>query len=180
MWWNGIREPRAWLVIAAMFAVPSVASLWFAKRRAEPNEALGFLILVTCTATIGLSSLYFGPFVLVPGWAAQNTLIFAMHSRPGARRGAVIGVGTLALLVPLALELLGVVRPSFTFFGDTMVLKIAPANSTPMLVALTGVMLALIAIPSLIVARAHDDAWEAKKRLAAHLYNLRQLAPTQR
>jgi hypothetical protein len=134
-----------------------------------------------CTATIGISSLYFGPFVLVPGWAAQNTLIFAMHSRPGARRAVTIAVGTLALLVPLALELLGVAKKSFEFMPDTkeMVLRISPAAATPTLIALTGVMVALIAIPSLIVARAHDDAWEAKKRLAAHLYNLRQLAPTQ-
>jgi len=177
MVWSGLNKPEQWLVVGAMFAVPSAASLYLAKRRAEPSEPAGFLVLAICTATIGLSSIYFGPFVLVPGWAAQNTLIFAMHSRPGARRSATIAVGTLALLVPLALELLGVVRRSFEFIGDTMVLKIAPTKEAPTLIALTAVMLALIAIPSLIVARAHDDAWEAKKRLAAHLWNLRQLAP---
>jgi serine/threonine protein kinase len=180
MFWTGINKPEQWLIIIAMFSLPAAASMWLARRRKEPTEPAGFALLAVCTATIGLSSLYFGPFVLVPGWAAQNTLIFAMHARPGLRRAATIVVGTLALLVPLGLELLGVVRPSFAFLGDTMILHIAPAHQAPTLIALTGVMLALIAIPSLIVARAHDDAWEAKKRLAAHLWHLRQLAPTER
>jgi serine/threonine-protein kinase len=179
MWWSGIQKPEQWLVIAAMFSLPAVASLYLARRAAEPTEPAGFLVLLVCTATIGVSALYFGPFVLVPGWAAQNTLIFAMHARPGARRAATIAIGTLALLVPLALELFGVVRPSFGFVGNTMTLHIDYTRPLPTLLALTGVMVALIAIPSLIVARAHDDAWEAKKRLAAHLWHIRQLAPTQ-
>jgi hypothetical protein len=31
----------------------------------------------------------------------------------------------------------------------------------------------------MIVARAHDDAFEAKKRLAAQMFHLRQLVPAQ-
>jgi serine/threonine-protein kinase len=180
MWWAGVRETTDWLVIMAMFALPSVASLYLARRSAEPTEPAGFIVLAVCTATIGLASVYFGPFVLVPGWAAQNTLIFAMHARPGLRRAATIGVGTLALIVPLALELLKVTKPSFGFGADNrMLLGISPAQPIPTLITLTAVMLALIVIPSLIVARAHDDAWEAKKRLAAHLWHIRQLAPPQ-
>jgi serine/threonine-protein kinase len=175
--WGGMVRPEHWVLFVAMFALPGGASLYLARRRADPTEPAGFVVLAICTATIALSSAYLGPFVLVPGWAAQNTLIFALHTRPGVSRAATIGVGTLALLVPLALELLGVVKPSFSFTEDAMHLAIATTNRTPTLIALTAVMLALIAIPSLIVARAHDDAWEAKKRLAAHLWHLRQLAP---
>jgi eukaryotic-like serine/threonine-protein kinase len=163
-----------------MFGAPAAASLWIARRSKKPTDLAGFAALAVTTATIGLAAMHFGPFVLVPGWAAQNTLVFAMHARRGLRRTLAIAIGTLALAIPLALELLGLVPPSFAFESGRLAIvsRVAELAPVPTLLLLTIVAVALIAIPSIIVARAHDDAWEAKQRLAAHLWHLRQLVPT--
>ncbi|MBI2388436.1 MAG: hypothetical protein HYV09_02360 [Deltaproteobacteria bacterium] len=165
-----------------MTTVPALASLWLAQRRRAPSDAAGAIVLSISTAAIALASAHVGPFVLVPGWAAQNTLVFAMHARRGAPRITVIAAGTLAFLVPLALELLGVLPPSFRFEGGRLLIgsRVAALDPVPTMLLLTGLNVALLAIPSLIVARAHDDAEQAKERLAAHLWHLRQLVPVRR
>jgi len=177
--WSGVRSPLAWIALLAMFGTPALASLWLARRQAAPSDAAGAVVLAISTATIALASIHVGPFILVPGWAAQNTLVFAMHASKGGRRTAVILLGTLAILVPLALELLGVVPSSFAFADGrlTITSRVAELAFTPTVVLLTTLSVALAVIPSLIVARAHDAAEEAKERLAAHLWHLRQLVP---
>ncbi len=174
-----LRTPLAWAGFAAMLALPSITAAWAARRKTALTDRVGFAVLVASTSAIALSSAYLGPFVVVPAWAAQNTLVFAMHAKAGAARFGAIAIGSLAVLGPLALELLGVIAPSHEFSGDKLELisRITVLDRVPTLVFLTGVTIALIAVPSLIVARAHDDAAEAKRRLAAHLWHLRKIVP---
>jgi eukaryotic-like serine/threonine-protein kinase len=180
LFWGGFRG-LSWIALVAMFAAPALGSLWLARRAAPPDEHSGLLVLLASTLTIAFASLHFGPFVLVPGWAAQNTLIFAMQATPGPRRATIIALGTLAFAMPLGLELLSILPPSFAFEAGKLVVssRVLTLQPLPTLLVLSIATIALIVIPSLIVARAHDDAWEAKKRLAAHLWHVRQLVPAQ-
>ena len=177
LFWGGFPGVSL-LALLGMFGAPALGSLWLARRRAEPDERAGLLVLIASTLTIALASLHFGPFVLVPGWAAQNTLIFAMHASKAVRR-SIIGIGTLAFSLPLALELMGVLPPSLGFAAGKMIVasRVVPFAEAPTIIFLCITTIALIVIPSLIVARAHDEAWEAKKRLAAQMFHLRQLVP---
>jgi serine/threonine-protein kinase len=179
LWFTGVRAIEAWIGFFAMIALPALASAWVAERRAFPSDAAGFSVLAISTAAIGLASAYLGPFVVVPAWAAQNTLVFAMHTESGARRFAAISMGALAVVVPVALESLGIVAPSFIVRDGKLeiVSRIGTLSQAPTLFLLLAVTIALVAIPALIVARAHDDAAEAKKRLATHLWHLRKIVP---
>ncbi|MGZ5966600.1 MAG: protein kinase domain-containing protein [Polyangiales bacterium] len=179
LWFTGMRAVEAWIGFFAMIALPAIAAAWVAERRAFPSDAAGFVVLAIATAAIGLASAYLGPFVVVPAWAAQNTLVFAMHAEAGFRRFAAISMGALAVVVPVALESLGIVSPSFVVRGGKLeiVSRIGTLSPAPTLLLLLAVTIALVAIPALIVARAHDDAAEAKKRLATHLWHLRKIVP---
>ncbi len=175
----GLSDGSAWVGFALMLGVPTIAAAWVARRKGPLTDRVGFAVLLATTSAIALSSAYLGPFIVVPAWAAQNTLVFAMHARAGWPRFGAIAIGTFAVLAPLALELAGVVSPSFRFVGGKLELasRVVTLSPAPTLILLFGITLALIAIPSLIVARAHDDATEAKKRLATHLWHLRKIVP---
>lgn len=175
----GVRDLSVFLGFSLTIGLATLAAVWLASRRGRLSDRVGFVALITTTAAIGVSSAYLGPFVLVPAWAASNTLVFAMHARPGWARAAVIAIGTLPVLGPLLLEATGVIEPSFRFVHGRLELssRIAALVPGPTLVLLIGVTLALIAVPAIIVGRAHDDATRAKKGLATHLWHLRKILP---
>ncbi|MBL8719070.1 MAG: protein kinase [Myxococcales bacterium] len=175
----GLADGTVWVGFALMLGVPALAAAWVARRKGPLTDRVGFGVLLATTSAIALSSAYLGPFIVVPAWAAQNTLVFAMHARAGWPRFGAIAIGTFAVIAPLALELTGVISPSFRFVGGKLELasRVVTLSPAPTLLLLFGITLALIAIPSLIVARAHDDATEAKKRLATHLWHLRKIVP---
>lgn len=116
--------------------------------------------------------------MLVPGWACQNTLVFAMYGR-GVRRWAIMGVGSLAIVVPTLLELVGAIPPSFLFEGGRLVLlpRMVDIPPVPTLLLLLLGNVAMVIVPSLIVGRLRDQALDTKRAHVAHLARLRRLVP---
>lgn len=83
------------------------------------------------------------------------------------------------VVIPIALELTGVIAPSFAFrSGELVILPVMtdlPAAHT--LVALTVAGVALVMVPSYVMGRMYDDRYEVKQRLVTYLWHLRQLLP---
>ncbi len=178
MFLPGVRSVGVWLTIVATLLVCAAIAGFVALRKERPDDLSAWIVLGLSTVVTGLTATILGPFVLVPGWACQNTLVFAMYAS-GARRAAVVAIGTLALLVPFALELLGVVPASFAFEGGRLVLlprlmELTSASTLPLL--LLG-NVAVVVVPSLIVGRLADNALATKKAHIKHLSWLRQLVP---
>ena len=107
---------------------------------------------------------------------------------PGSTRSAlpvdqhvwqIMGIGMLAVVVPLLLELIGVVPPSFQFDAGRLVLlpRMIDIPPVPTILLLLIGNIAMVLVPSLIVGRLRDQATDTKRTLVAHLARLRQLVP---
>lgn len=71
------------------------------------------MLAVTSLTTAAVSA-PFGPFILVPGLVATNTMFSALNAVAVGRKG-IVAAGTLAVLVPFVLEQLGLLPPSYRF-----------------------------------------------------------------
>jgi eukaryotic-like serine/threonine-protein kinase len=176
--WAGVRSVGLWISIVITVGTCAVVAAWVAYRRKRPDDTSAWILLGVSTAAIALATTYLGPFVLAPGWACQNTLVFAMYGR-GARRWAIVGIGTLGIIVPVLLELMGLVPPSFIFEQGRLVIlpRMIDIPPAPTLLLLMIGNIAMVLVPSLIVGRLRDQALDTKRALVAHLARLRQLVP---
>jgi eukaryotic-like serine/threonine-protein kinase len=174
----GIRSVAVWVSIIIVVGISGIVAAWIAYRRQRPDDSSAWILLGMSTAAIGLAATYLGPFVLVPGWACQNTLVFAMYGR-ATTRFTIVGIGTLAIIVPLMLELAGIVPPSFVFEHGRLTLlpRLVDIPPTPTLLLLVIGNIAMVLVPALIVGRLRDQALDTRRELVAHLARLRQLVP---
>lgn len=133
---------------------------------------------IVAYAAVASSTLVFGPFLSVPAIASIVTVAFVLTGRRSVRILAVI-LAVLTLVVPVILERVGVLPPSFVFENDRLVI-LARAVSLP---ALTGTLLltvshvATVLFVAYYVAGSKDtlDRVEVQNRLQA--WQLRQLVP---
>jgi serine/threonine-protein kinase len=89
----------------------------------------------------------------------------------------VIAIGTLAVLVPLGFEALGLLPPSYDFTGGAMVvlpqMHNFPQNAT--FAFLIYIALAHIIGVSIMMGRMQDALRDAEERLHMHTWQLKQL-----
>src|SRR5262249_17956920 len=134
---------------------------------------INFALVATC-------SLIFGPLVFVPGVAASSAAAFVLAVRDKTWMRAVpFTLAILAVFVPFALELAGVMPRAYTFGGDMVtihpVIADFPPERTP--VAFAIVTLVQLILPAVVINRAVDNLVDAERRSFAQAWRLRQLLP---
>jgi eukaryotic-like serine/threonine-protein kinase len=176
--WMGVRSYP--ITIGAVLAVLACGAISLVlSRSAAVGMRQGFALLVLSSATVALMSALFGPFVLVPGLAATNTMFFAMSVDRPARR-VVLFIGMLVVLVPFLLELGGAIPPAYAF-RDGLLEVLPRATEFPQVqttLCVLLVSLAMIIIPGLAVGRLRDRLSAAERRLYLQAWNLSQLVPS--
>jgi hypothetical protein len=129
-----------------------------------------------------LGTAIFGPLVFIPSFATANVLLFLGLAPPG-RRWAFVAVGTLTFLIPLALELVGLLPPSMRFDagGLTLVPRLTELPRGLTLVVLSLVAVMGIVFPARIVVSLRDGLIDLERKLLLQKWQLSQLtAPTSR
>jgi hypothetical protein len=176
--WMGIRHiPSAAASIATVLLCGATA--WWMSRLAAVRLRHGFALLVLSSITIAAMSALFGPFVLVPGLVATNTMFFAMNADRPARR-VVIAMGVLAIALPFFLEIAGVVPEAYAF-QDGLLQVLPRATNFPKLQTMFCLLftsLAMVIIPGISMGRMRDALTAAERRLFLQAWHLRQLVPT--
>jgi hypothetical protein len=119
----------------------------------------------------------FGPFMVVPALAAINAVTFSLQS-PKRERAAIVAIGVLPFLVPMFLELLGVVPASFEFAHEAIVIRSRLVNFPPQL---TFLFLSLvssfgIATPVFLTGRLRDQLRSVEAKLALQKWQFAQLS----
>jgi len=176
--WMGVRDLGLWSAMLAVGLV-IVAISWSRARRARGDgemlraAALHALLMALVTRIAG--PLYFAPLGI-----AVTTGMFMFSSRN--HRAAIIGMGLAAMTIPMVLEALGVIAPSYTFEGDRMIihanmLAFPPLASTVMFWA-TNAM--LIVAAGLASARAYAEVSETRRRLAISSWQYEQVLVDER
>jgi hypothetical protein len=135
------------------------------------------LCALTCLIAALVSGV-FGPLVLVPGFAAMNTVVFGAQSQP-KERPFVVAIGGAAILVPLVLELTGVLPPSMRFEGGNIVLLPRVADFPPVvsMVFLTTIAVLGVVTPTFITGRVRDALQRVERDLVVQKWQLSQLSP---
>ncbi|MEI8258672.1 MAG: serine/threonine-protein kinase, partial [Deltaproteobacteria bacterium] len=175
--WMGIRQ-RTPTAIAVGGAVLSGALALWAARRPRVTRAHTLGVFAVTTFTMSSMSWLLGPFVVVPALVSTNTMLFAAQSDRRDRRLFTLG-GMLAVVVPFALEQLGVVTPGYRFTHG--IFEILPrATALPevqTLVTLLLTSLGMMYFPTRAVGRIRDSLAAAERRVFVQAWQLRQLVP---
>jgi hypothetical protein len=135
--------------------------------------------LVATFVTALVTSRIVGPFVLTPV-VIEGIALGLMATRPLLRRPwIVIAWLVLALILPIALEALGVFTPTWWFDGDTMRIRSAVVHGSNAAreAALIAAHLLFITMGVLFFWATSRDRSAAERRLHIQAWHLRHLLP---
>jgi serine/threonine protein kinase len=176
--WMGVRH-IAWgtlcdvLFLAAAAASAYVARASEAKVTRAADVALGIstLAIVAATGVIG-------PFMLIPGIAAVNTILYVSIA-DRSRRGWAVAAGCIAVALPFVLAVSGVLPNGVAFDDGKLVTlpQIAFFPRLPTLVFLFAANIAVVVTASRFVARSRDALHATQEQLYFQTWQLRQFVP---
>ncbi|MBX3189004.1 MAG: serine/threonine protein kinase [Labilithrix sp.] len=177
----------AWMLMglkSPALAVLFIGALFGAALAARVTDRLGATKLEVPWVTVAMgiavaaSGFCFGPFLLAPMLALVNTMAHVVVGRR-EHRTAIVCIGALALIIPLAAELLGLVPPTFDFHDGVLTIT-SPLVHLRGAIALPFFVLAnlgLVIFASLGLRRHRDAQILAEQRSAMQLWLLRHLVP---
>ncbi|MCC6998555.1 MAG: protein kinase [Deltaproteobacteria bacterium] len=177
--WMGIRSYPQMLTMAALVVLGSGLGFAFSRARVLSPSWL-YVAIVANAITMGMGSRIVGPFMLIPGVAATATLGFAMHARL-QRVWLTMAIGCAAIVLPLLLELTGVISPTLVFEGGVVALvpRGVDLPRTATLVALTAGTLAGVITPTLMMLHFRKSLEAAERKMRMQAWQLEQLVPAQ-
>jgi serine/threonine-protein kinase len=176
--WMGVHSAPITIGTVALIVLCGGIS-WLLSRGRSFGLRRGLALLVLSSVTVAMMSALFGPFILVPGLAATNTMFFAMSADRRARH-PILAAGVLVVLAPYLLELAAVIPPAYAFH-DGLLQVLPRAMELPPLqtmLCLAVISVAMVIIPGVAVGRLRDRLSAAEQRLHLQAWNLRQLVPS--
>ena len=152
-------------------------SLWTGFGLA-PSPKKAFVVMVCANLAYATSTAFYGPLVLAPGMVAVNTAAFSMLLTPRMRIAAV-ATGCLAILLPVVLELGGVLNPSYAFGpgGMTVLPEVLATPASPTWVVLTIASVAIVITGSVSAGYIKDTLRKAERHLYLYAWHIGELAP---
>jgi serine/threonine-protein kinase len=173
----GAREPWLLALLVPVWLAAAVVS-FVALRNPTRNARISYVSLVVGSAAIALTSVFFGPYLVVPSLAAVHAAAFLMSpSREG--RVAVCVLSCLSVLVPAALDWAGLVPTFYSFGGDAF--TVLPHFLRFPAVATQGLLVVASVVPIItacvIVGRSRETLSQAEERIHVQAWLLRQLVP---
>lgn len=173
----GIQMPGLVTVTLSLVFGVFFGTLALLKLRAfGPGPRFGLFLAVLVLA--GVLTFVFGPLVFVPGFVATTTMLYVAQS-PRAHRPLSWALACSAVVVPLILELSGVVPPSTRIDTDAITLLPRMTNFSEgiALVALLAVSVLGIVTPAFLAGRMRDELLLAERNLLFQKWQLAQLLP---
>jgi serine/threonine-protein kinase len=175
--WMGLKSVL-WFFVPGPFWITAAVISYLTARRPDPRARLPLALVVASTAAVASTTLIFGPLIFLPSIAAVTTLSFTL-STDAARRPIVLGAGLFSILLPLGLEIAGLLPPSYRFEGDTLIVSSAALHlpAVPTKLFLLVANLAVVVSATVMIARMRDRLLDTEKRLHLNAWQLRQLVP---
>jgi hypothetical protein len=170
---------HSWVALGLYTAISvgaAVVAFMTARGFLAPGYRL-FANVIAGTLAVGMMSTMFGPLFLIPGLAAMSTMAASANTNTRGARALVISIGVLAVLVPMMLEGLGLLPPSYEFRDNMLVIlpRMHHFSKTATIVFLSYIGLGHIISISLIMGRMHESRVAAMQKLHVHTWQLKQL-----
>jgi serine/threonine-protein kinase len=171
---------RSWIAPAIGVGATALLVLYLAwyMTRPHPGAATStvFVIALLNATMVALMSCWLGPFVVAPTAGAITTLFISTQVR-SRQRLLVILLGVVAVTLPLALELGGLLPPSLRFEDGRMVLLGRSFHMPPTLtlIALVHGSVSWLALPPIALGGVRDALARAEQRLFLYAWHFRRL-----
>jgi len=175
--WQGVTS---WPIIAAVFACSLayiVLSRIESRSASRPRVLPGLLLAIALALPLARM---FSPFVILPGllcimmasWASAPILM----DRPLHLSAAL----SVALLVPIVLELTGLISPTWSVEEHAISIRSAALDlgGTPTTVLLIAGNLVTIVVCGLLVRQLARERREAQRKIESQAWHLRMLLPS--
>ncbi len=177
LWWISSGDKTLFVLLAVMLAADGVLGL-IVQRAKRPRPEL---IIIANTALVVVISRMFSPVLIAPGIAASIALAMVLTPQR-SRLGSVWSITVLmiaAVLVPLALEELGVLSPTMfvTSRGLSFETVAFGGTTTPVLIVAIVYVVALIVGTALTGSLMRGQQQRMHRRLHMQTWQLRQLVP---
>ena len=131
-------------------------------------------LLIACFSRV------LSPLLVAPGLATLGVMVFAMH--PWAGRAWLLCAGYLAMaLLPWLAELVGLLSPTISVSGDTLVLRTAGARLEPTVTqaGLALFIVILVGLATMLSRSLANNRRDMQRTLQLQSWQLRQLVPAQ-
>jgi serine/threonine protein kinase len=175
--WMGVRS---WTPVIGMYVGLNLAGIssLIIRKRDQPNPTLVVIPLIASNIGFGFIAGMLGPLVFVPTVAVVNTVAFAIHARRGLRV-VVYLAGLGSFLVPLLLELTGVIPTSYSFDADgmTVLTHRLELRETPTMIVLVISQIFAVTLGVFIVGIIRDHIDKAEKSTYTYAWHLREWIP---
>ena len=175
--WLGVRDPVPLVVLYVAAALTTGVSVWVVRQRRPPVAGV-LLAMILSNVAFGATTAFYGPLMLVPPIAVANTISFAIHLDRW-HRWLAVGCGCLVLLVPMALEALGILPPSYSFVNGDLVVHAhgLELREGPTTLFLGIISVAAVITGSVVVGGVRNALREAEERLYLYAWHLREFVP---
>jgi serine/threonine protein kinase len=171
----GVRD---WTTVAVIIACLTTASVLCLIQFLRPNEKMSYVIMSTAALSFFAMSRIYGPLLLLPQMTMSTAFVFAMN--PSKRVQVASSVMMIAAFaVPLMLERVGILSPSYQFHDGQMIV-------VPNICALSeGMTLGFLGFGTILfmlaggasIRRVRNALSDAEARLSLQAWQLRQLVP---
>ena len=178
--WTGVRDPLV-VVAFAVLAIASSVQVFHLTRQERITRAGIYVNACVNAVLIALVARMVGPFIIAPTLVVTTLMAYASHPQFGRLRVLSVILGC-AVAIPWALELLGVLAPTYSFRGGEIILSSPSIVFMPVPTQLAFALL-LVSLVGVVAALSRSIATrqrDATRRLELQAWHLRQLVPTVR
>ena len=177
LFWMGIRT---WWLVAIQAAAIAISAYgnWRLTKGTQTTAGAPTIVLIASHIALCILSLTLGPLIVAPIVALANMLGLVLAS-DRTRRVLSIVLGCLSLVLPLGLQLAGVLPTMYTFEHDTLVVHsfMYHLPMVPTLTFMASLSVAIIAVTGVVGGAYRDALFDAQTRVRLQLWQLRQMAP---
>jgi hypothetical protein len=175
--WMGIRD---WPTTIAVLCLIAAATTFAFLGARWPDRGQTWMVATAFASALLVAMLtrVVGPFASAPTLAVGLAVAGTLHPT-GLRLPAIVGFVIVSLVVPLALELTGVLAPSYQFHDGviTVIPHMTALQPVPTIVTLTLTSVGTIVALCVYLMHLRQTLRDAQTRLHLHAWHLRQLVP---
>ena len=178
--WTGIRDVT-WVPIFALVAILSGVQVWALTYRERIAPAGIYLNACVNAVLIGIVCRMVSPILIAPTLVITTMVAYAAHPRLG-RMYIVATILSLGVVVPWALEIAGVIEPTYAFSGGAIVLAspIIEFSAAPVQLAFAVLLVVLVTVVAVLSRGLAKSQRDATRKLELQAWHLRQIVPAQR
>jgi len=176
--WTGIRDVT-WVPIFAMVAILSGVQVFALTYKERINPAGIYLNACINAVLIGIVCRMVGPFIIAPTLVTTTLVAYAAHPQLG-RMHIVALILSAGVVVPWALEIAGVLAPTYRFDGGAIHLSspIIEFSAIPVQLAFALLLVALVTVVGVLSRGLAANQREATRKLELQAWHLRQIVPS--